>query len=356
MSDKVNNYASQNLDYQAQLAALTEDYKAGKIDAKTYVQQTVLLELRNFKTQTDIDKNRTQLETPSDKALGELKDLGLEALLSFISGENRKSSMKSAESRIASNKAEREANFQNTMDKINENIKKAEEKENASWWQKALGWVANVITAIVAVATLVVGVMSLNPAIIALGVAACYFAASSITAQATGQGLTERMLGPALTKLFGETAAKLICTGIDLVGGFICTAYSGAGLVSMVKAGADTSKATAEALKTAASIASYIDKTKYIATGMNGATTIGSGTAAGFATYYQYQADQGKIDQMALKKALEKLMVEDQEVQKTVKQILEYFQHMTDDVTQVVKDKNNTMTNVMSVSPSGNFA
>lgn len=352
MSDKVNNYASQNLDYQAQLAALTEDYKAGKIDAKTYVQQTVLLELRNFKTQTDIDKNRTQLEKPSDKALGELKDLGLEALLSFISGENRKASMKSAESRIASNKAEREANFQNTMDKINENIKKAEEKENASWWQKALGWVANVITAIVAVATLVVGVLSLNPAVIALGVAACYFAASSITAQATGQGLTERMLGPALTKVFGETAAKLICTGIDLVGGFICTAYSGAGLASMVKAGADASKT----LKAAASIATYIDKTKYIATGMNGATTLGSGTAAGFATYYQYKADQGKIDQMALKKALEKLMVEDQEVQKTVKQILEYFQHMTDDVTQVVKDKNNTMTNVMSVSPSGNFA
>ena len=345
MSDKVNNYASQNLDYQAQLAALTEDYKAGKIDAKTYVQQTVLLELRNFKTQTDIDKNRTQLEKPSDKALGELKDLGLEALLSFISGENRKASMKSAESRIASNKAEREANFQNTMDKINENIKKAEEKENASWWQKALGWIANVVTAIVAVTTLVVGVIALNPGIIALGVAACYFAASSITAQATGEGLTEKMLGPALKALFGETASKLICT-----------AYSGAGLVSMVKAGADTSKATAEALKTAASIASYVDKTKYIATGMNGATTLGSGTAAGFATAYQYQADQAKIDQMALKKALEKLVVEDQEVQKTVKQILEYFQHMTDDVTQVVKDKNNTMTNVMSVSPSGNFA
>lgn len=355
MSDQVNNYASQNVSYQTQLAALTEDYKAGRIDAQTFVKLTLDLELKNFKANTDIDKNRTQLEKPSDKALGELKNLGLEALLSFISGENRTASLKTAENRINNNKAEREANFQKTMDCINEAIKKAEKRDNASWWQKAFGWIASVVTAIVAVATLAVGVMSLNPGLIALGAAACYFAASNITAQATGKGLTERMLGPVLEPLIGETAAKLVCTGIDLAGAVITGWFGGSSVLAVVSSGKNCF-ASAEAIAKAVKVATYIDKAKYISTGITGTSAIGSGGAAGVAAYQQYGADKAKIEQTLLKKALEKLLVEDEEVKKTVKQILEYFQNMTDDVSKVVKDKNNALTNVMSVSPSGNLA
>ena len=63
-----------------------------------------------------------------------------------------------------------------------------------------------------------------------------------------------------------------------------------------------------------------------------------------------------KADEMELKKALEKLLIEDQETQKAIKAILEFFQKMTEDASQVVKDKAQAQINVMSMAPTGGMA
>lgn len=352
MSDKVNNYASQNLEYQSQLASLNADFEAGKIDNDSYLKQLVLLELKNLTSIADAEKNTTQLERPSDKALGELKGIGLEALLQFITGENRSAQLKSAESRIEINKAEREANFQQTMDKINEAIKKAEEQESASWWKKAFGWVANIVTAILSVAAVVVGAVTCNPLLIAAGIAGCYFAASGMTEQITGKGLTTMALEACGVP---EDIAGYVGMGIDLVGGIVTGIITGGGIA---KAAAAAGKAieVGDAMYKATRIAIYAAKTTKIANIANGVASVGSGVSGAFAAKFKYDGDMLKADQLELKKALEKLLLEDQECQKAVKRILEFFKEMTDDVTQVVKDKTQTSMNVMSMSPTGGMA
>ncbi|HAR80611.1 MAG TPA: hypothetical protein DCR21_07230, partial [Succinivibrionaceae bacterium] len=216
MSDQINNnYSSQNVSYQTQIDALTADLNAGRIDNESYVKQLLKLELEKLQSNSDVDSKVVKLEQPSAKALGELSGTGLEALLQFISGDNRTAQMKSAQNKIAINKAEKEANFQQTMDKINEAIKKAEEEENSSWWKKAFGWVANIITAVLSVAAVVVGTITANPLLIAAGVAGCYFAASGITEQVTGKGLTQMALEACHVP---EDIAGYIGMGVDLVG------------------------------------------------------------------------------------------------------------------------------------------
>ena len=352
MSDQVNNYTNRNFDYQSQIAALNADLAVGKIDAESYLKQLTLIELKALKENADIDSKTVKLEAPSDKALGKLKGLGLEALLQFITGENRSAQMKSAENKIEINKQSREANFQKTMDKIEEAIKKAEEEKSASWWKKAFGWVANIVTAIISVAAVVVGTVTANPLLICAGVAGCYFAASGITEQVTGKGLTTMALEACGVP---EDIAGYIGMGVDLVGGVVAGIISGGG-IAKAAAAANKVVEVGTTIEKTAKISSYAAKTLKIANVVNGATSIGSGVSGGFMAVYRYQGDMLKADQLELKKALEKLLVENEECQKTIKRILEFFNNMTDDVSQVVKDKAQATMNVMTMAPSGGMA
>lgn len=352
MSDQVNNYTNRNFDYQSQIAALNADLAVGKIDAESYLKQLTLIELKALKENADIDSKTVKLEAPSDKALGELKGLGLEALLQFITGENRSAQMKSAENKIEINKQSREANFQKTMDKIEEAIKKAEEEKSASWWKKAFGWIANIVTAIISVAAVVVGTVTANPLLICAGVAGCYFAASGITEQVTGKGLTTMALEACGVP---EDIAGYIGMGVDLVGGVVAGIISGGG-IAKAAAAANKVVEVGTTIEKTAKISSYAAKTLKIANVVNGATSIGSGVSGGFMAVYRYQGDMLKADQLELKKALEKLLVENEECQKTIKRILEFFNNMTDDVSQVVKDKAQATMNVMTMAPSGGMA
>ncbi len=353
MSDKINsNYTSQNVSYETQIAALSSDLASGKIDSEGYLKQLLKLELDQLQSHSDVDNKIVQLESPSDKALGELKGLGLEALLQFISGESRSAQMKSAESKIQINKAQKEANFQQTMQKIEEAIKKAEEEEKSSWWKKAFGWIANIVTAILSVAAVVVGTITANPLLICAGVAGCYFAASGITEQVTGKGLTQMALEACGVP---QDIAGYIGMGVDLVGGLITGIITGGGIAKAASAAGKAVEVGANIDK-AVKITQYASKTTKIANIVTGATSIGSGVSGAFAAVYRYDGEMLKADQLELKKALEKLLIEDQECQKTVKRILEFFRNMTDDVAQVVKDKAQATMNVMTMSPSGGMA
>lgn len=343
MSDKItNNYASQGLSYEQQVAALTKDLTTGKIDAASYINQLKALELANLKSKSDIDSKNVQLESPSDKALGDLKGVGLEALLQFITGENRSSQLKSAESRIENNKQAREANFQQTMDKINEAIKKAEDEEKSGWWKKAFGWVAKIVTAVLSVAAIVVGAITANPVLVMAGVYGCYFLASQITEEVTGKGLTARYL-----ELYGVPEDKAIIAGgiMDCIGSIVAGCVSGSGLASAAKIADIGAKA-----------AILCARLSYASSFVNGVAGVGTGVSGVFSAVYRYDGAKLKADEVELKKVLEKLIVEDQENQKTIKRILEFFKEMTDDVTQVIKDKAQATSNVMSMSPTGGMA
>ncbi len=236
------------------------------------------------------------------------------------------------------------------MDKINEAIKKAEEEKEASWWKKAFGWIASVVTAIVAVATLVVGIATANPLLIVGGLAACYFAASSLTEQITGKGLTQMALEACGVP---EDVARWIGMGIDLVGGLAAGICSGVGFAKLAEAALKGVDVSAKIAK----ISAFAAKVTKIANVIQGAAGIGGGVSGGFAAKYRYDSEKMRADQLDLKKALEKLLVEDQECQKAVKAILEFFKNMTDDVNQIVKDKNMSASNVMSMGPaSGGMA
>ncbi len=343
MSDNlINRYTSQGSSYESQVASLTQDLATGKIDADGYLNQLKSLELANLQSKSDVESKTVQLESPSDKALGELKGLGLEALLQFITGENRTSQMKSAESRIENNKQAKEANFQQKMAKIEEAIKKAEEQEKASWWKKAFGWISTIVTAILSVTAIVAGAMTGNPLLIGAGIAGLYFATSGAVEQATGKGLTTRILEGC-----GVSPDKAALAGmiIDTLGSIITGIITGAGLAHAIKAADIGAKASV-----------LVARLTYGTSIASGLASVGSGTAGGFSAYYKYGSENLKADELELKKAMEKLLMEDQESQKLVKRILEFFQTMTDDVNQIVKDKTQTTVSVMSMTPSGGMA
>lgn len=347
MSDSaINKYGSQGVNYETQVLNLTKDFAAGKISITEYAQQLKALELAELQKKSDVDTKHVNLEPPSDKALGDLKGLGLEALLQFITGENRTSQLKSAESRIENNKQEKEANYQQTMDKINEAIKKAEEEKESGWWKKAFGWLANIVTAVLSVAAIVVGAMHGNVALVAAGVAGLYFLSSSITEQVTGKGLTTRMLEPML-KAFGMSDTAIAITGmaIDAIGGIIAGICTGNGLAHAAKLADIGTK-----------VAIFCARLSYGGAFLNGLSAVGTGAAGIANAVYKYDGAMLKADELELKKALEKLLIEDQETQKAIKAILEFFQKMTEDAAQVVKDKAQAQINVMSMAPTGGMA
>ncbi len=334
MSDNFNvNIGGRNLQIVQDPVLLEKLHGTGEIDDASYVASLAQIELNALKDKSNIDKP-VQIEAPSAKAQKELENIGLEALLTFITADNRKAQLGSAENRIKNNKAEREQNFKDTMDKINEAIKEYEKKSTASWWQKAFGWVAAIATAIVAVAAICVGGVGLAIA----GCVALYFAASEMTSLATGKGITEHLLLACKVK---EDVAKWVAFGVDLAGG----------LISSIVCGVGVAKAMADVTKIGAKTALLVGKLTTITTGMQGASSVGSGISGGFAAYYTYKGKLADADKLQLRKALEKLLAEDQENQKLFKTILEFYKNMTDDISQIVKDKNQANMSIMSLNP-----
>jgi len=338
MSDQIRN-VNQPASYLNQINNLNEEFATGKIDSSSYLNQLVKLELDALLGKADVNKNQVALEKPSEKAFNDLKGIGLEGLLSLISDENRKANLNHAEKRIANTKAERETNFQQTMDKINDAIKEAEKQRNASWWQKAFGFIANIITAIVSVCA----IATMNPALVAVGVAGLYFAASGLTETITGEGLTTKLLKACHVR---DDLAKYIGMGIDIVGGIATSIYNGAGIVKAISKFAETSAKTAL----------FLSKTMNVTKWLNVAQQVGTGVAGGLNSYFTYNVEMTNADKQLLEKQLQKILTEDQEVQKLIKAIFEFMKAMTDGVNEVVKDKNQVQMNVMTLSPSGGMA
>ncbi len=345
MSDKINaNYGSA-VPGEISNTGAEEVTPQGDVNLEGKVANEIL-KSSQFREELKQDAfNPTQLEAPkkaSIEGLDKLEGVGLEQLLAFISGENKTTNLKRMQNMIKSNAADRNSRFNETMAKLNENIEKAKKESVAKKVGGIFGWIANIVTAIVSAVALVGSIFTGNIGTAVVCAIGLYTAISGMVAQATGEGLTERLLKK--TGLSDE-AAKYMSLAIDTIGAIAGGIVSGSAILNAAKEIGTGVKLTYYTSK----VLNYV---KYANAGIQGGKAVSNGVQAA----YTFQISYNQADIKELNAMIEKLNAENNSYEKMFKAIMEYFKSMTEGVEEVVKNKNQTAMKIATIQPGAGGA
>ncbi len=344
MSDKINNYGIKDPNSLPQGSVSVDAVAQSSLDSEGDVAIKSLKASVAFGDLLKDANQPTALEPPTAKAtpseLKKLGDLSLEQLLTFIKDENRTSSLKTAENMIKSNKADRDAAFQEKMNKIEENIKKAEEAKQANKIGGIFGWIATIVSAVVSAVAFVGAVCSGNIGLAIVAGIGLYASISGIVGQATGEGLTERCLKGIG---FSDDVSKYLGMGLDIVGALCGGIFGGGGIAGAID----------KIAKVSAKLAVYAAKVMLAARVISGAAQITKGGLNIDEAFAKYDLTQGQAEVKELEAKIQKLLADNDTNEKMMKAIMEHLKNMTESVDTIVKDKNQTAMNVASLQPSG---
>ncbi len=346
MSDKINaNYGSAVHGEMSNTGA-QEVTPQGDVNLEGKVANEIL-KSSQFKDELKQDAfNPTPLEVPkktSIEGLDKLEGVGLEQLLSFISGETKTANLSRAEKMIKSNAADRKARYEETMQKLNENIEKAKKEATAKKVSGIFGWIANIVTAVVSLVVTVGSLFTGNFALAAVSALGLYSSISSMVAQATGEGLTEQLLKKMKCS---DEVAKYLGLGLDMAGGILGGLVAGGAVVKTLSGLSNIS------VRLATVSAKVINWTRFASSAMQ----VGK-TAAGMAqAKYSFDASYNRADMKELDALIEKLNAENSNYEKMFKAIMEHFKNMTEGVEEVVKNKNQTAMKVATLQPGSGGA
>lgn len=258
----------------------------------------------------------------------------LEIILQAIGETVRKGEMEAGMSQIKANADKRAEVNKENLKKIEENIEKLEKQSFWDKLSKAFSWIAVIAAVVVSAALVATGAGALAVAGL---VVACVSLANQIgdavgqSVSGEGWGLTS-LMAKGLGKIFGEDAEKWIKFSLDL-------ALTAASLVlslmsNPVQATKDISKMISIVTKVAQAIQAG---SQIVASGAN----IASGV-------YGYQVASNTADQKKLQAILQELQELTKLIEEHLKKELESGQKITESANEIVKEKNATITSIMT--------
>lgn len=277
-----------------------------------------------------------ELPTLAKPSLAAGSSIALDLLLDAIGDKVRQTESKAAISEVKANAAKREAENNEKIKKIQEQIDKL---ENASIWDKignVFKYIGMALAAVACVAMIATGVgAGVGVAgLVLLGVSLLDNVLDAVGESVSGQGwgLTS-LIALGIEKATGDKeAAQWVKVGLDIaisVASIACTCGASAG-------------AAGGAL---AKVAGIIGKVSNIAQGVAGAASAGANIAS---AVYTKEAEDARADQKRLEAKLEQLMMMNDIITKHLKELLEQTQKTTETVNDIVKENADMQTAILT--------
>ncbi len=269
-----------------------------------------------------------ELSAPDSKALDMISTLSTDALMSLLGAKERETTVKTGVASLQANADEIKANNEERIQNLREQIEKAEKEKLANAFKKAFSWISAIVSAVVAVATIAVGIATSNPLLIAGGVCLAVSAVDQTVQLATGKSMFTHLAEACGAN---ERTAGYIGMAIGLVVGIAGAVLSGVGTMQI----ANTLSNTAKAFNYATQI-------------ISGLASIGSGASSIASGIYSYQGTNLKASNKELEAILAKLqMLQGTEIEH-MQEIMEKCSSMVETVNDIVKENCQTLNKVVT--------
>lgn len=326
-------------------------------EQNTPLEQSEVIEQMNSMlgiTQTTTTKTEESSDNPPVSDSSETDELphlsapagplSLDTLLTAIGYETRKQTCQEGVNSLEI-KAEQQAETnQKELNELKEQLESMQKKDVCDGFLKAFSIIGTIVGAIASAASLVVGIATANPLLIAGGVAGLVMTIDSGLSTATNGEYCIASGVSALCQACGmdqETA--------DKVGNAVSMALTLASIALCIGGAAAASKVTVDATSKIISVLAKTSTISNIVNGVNsaakGATTIASGV-------YSYQISESQANVKDLEAILERLRMSIEMEEKMVESELERANELLEAVDDIVKDCNETLGTVLGANPA----
>lgn len=268
------------------------------------------------------------LSSPDAKALDKISTLSTDALMTLLGAEERETTVKTGVASLQANADEIKANNEERIQNLREQIEKAEKEKLANAFKKAFSWISTIISAVVAVASVVAGVVTANPLLIAGGVCLAVSAVDQAVQLGTGKSMFTHLAEKCGAD---EKTAGYIGVAIGITVGIAGAILSGAGTIQI----ANTLSNVAKSFNYATQI-------------ISGIASVGSGVSSIASGIYSYQGTNLKASNKDLEAILAKLqMLQSTEIEH-MQEIMEKCSSMVETVNDIVKENCQTLNKVVT--------
>lgn len=263
-----------------------------------------------------------ELPAPSSAAMERLKNLSSEALLSLLSAEDRETTVQSGLESLKSNALERKQNSEERIKNLTEQCEKVRKQKKLGIFGKIFGWISKIVTAVLAVGTLVAGAVTGTPLLIAGGVMLCLKTVNDIGTMVNGKSTLQNALeGMGVSSKTAGTISGVVDAGL-MIGATVCTLGAAAG----ASGASATMSSAGRIIEGSASI-------------VNGVAGVGAGTVTILSGINQSDVASLKADQKLLQAIMERLNhIQEADIDQ-IKDVMERTQSVTEGVKQVLKER-----------------
>lgn len=278
--------------------------------------------------------------------------LSLDTLLSAIADEERRNGIQSA---VDSIETHADAVDAENAKKLEELKKQLDEMKNQSFWQKfckAFQIIGMIVGAIASVATIAVGALTANPALIAAGVVGAVMTVDSIVSTASDGKYSIAAGFTALGKACGmsDEAANWFGFGMNMaimVAG-IAVSFGAAAGTSAATAGSKVAEASANATKAL----NAMSKISTLGNFGSGVTGVGQSVGSAALAVVNYNISKIEANKVDIDAILENLRNNIKMNEDLIEEEMKAADALMTDVKEIVEDCNQTAAAILTVSPS----
>lgn len=276
--------------------------------------------------------------------------LSLEVLVQAVGMEERATVTKSGLESLKAKAQERDEINAKKMEEIQKKLEDMRSKSVLNGFLKAFKIIGLILGAVVAGASLALGVATGNPLLMAAGGIMVGMTVNSILSEATGGKVSISALFSNIATSCGaseETARWIgfgVEIGISLIG---CALSLGAGFSA---AGAKAAETAVEAGKMAKNVMRIVTLTNKVATVASGVNAFGQGAAQGVSAYYDYRTTNSLAEQKELAAILERIQEAIAMEQDFMQAIMERSNKLLGDVGEIVQQNAEAQTAILGGS------
>ena len=269
--------------------------------------------------------------------------LSLEQLVQAINAKGRQQNVQQGLEAVNAKAAEIKETNDKKIAEVQSQLESLKKQQKLGPFLKAFKVIGMIVGAVASVASVVAGVMTANPILIAGGAVGLTMVANSIVKEATGGKVSIAAGIEALAKTCGasEETAKWIGFAVEL-------AITLAGILLSL-GGAAFGMVASKAVTAAARITTTVATTASI---IGGANTVAMGGTQIASSVYGYQVAQSQADMKELQAILERLQTALESDQDLVESIMEKFQDLLGSVRDIITDNVNAQTVILTGTPS----
>jgi hypothetical protein len=282
-----------------------------------------------------------------------LGGISLEVLVEAIGAKERQTAVQSGLQALKTNADARDKANAEKMKKIKENLETLEKKAKLKPVLKAFKILGMILGAIAAVASLVIGIVTVNPLLIAGGAILTVMTANSILSEASdGKYSISAGIAAAAEKLGADkSTAQWIGMGFELALTITGCAFTLGG--SFGAAGAKALEAAAKSAEISGKVMQIAGITAKVSAVAGGISSIGTGVAQGVDAGFDYWITTNKAEQKELQAIMERITQSTAMETDFIEAMMKRTAELLEQVTRIVKENIAAQTTLLTGATPG---